>query len=308
METALIGVDWGTSRLRGLRIDPKGELLECRDSTQGVGRVQDHAFAAALHELIEGWQMREGRTPILMCGMIGSRQGWHEVPYVACPAALADFLPHLQRVETEGGPAHIVAGVSTRDACGIHDVMRGEEVQILGIATSSGRQLAIAPGTHSKWVTVENGRILDFQTYMTGELYSLLRERSTLAWVMSSSAETSPADDAFLLGVRRARADPGLLRLLFSVRTCGLFDDLPSAGLASYLSGLLIGSEIAAGLQRHEGGQITLIASAALAHLYRLALSDAGYTDVACIDGSAAAARGLWRLWELRRGHEGQQA
>jgi 2-dehydro-3-deoxygalactonokinase len=305
VETALIGVDWGTSRLRGLRIGPTGELLETRDSTLGVALVQDRAFDVALHKLIGDWQTREGRAPILMCGMVGSRQGWHEVPYVPCPAGLADFLPHLKRVETACGPAHIIAGASTKDARGIHDVIRGEETQIFGIATSTGRQLAIAPGTHSKWARVENGRILGFQTYMTGEIYSLLRERSTLAWVMSSTAETSPVDGAFLLGVRRTREDPDLLRLLFSVRTCGLFDDLPSAALASYLSGLLIGSEIASGLRRRASGQITVIAPAALAYLYRLAMSDAGYSDVACIDATAAAALGFWRLWELSRQWEG---
>jgi 2-dehydro-3-deoxygalactonokinase len=299
VETALIGVDWGTSRLRGFRIDPTGRLLERRESMLGVACVQDRAFDAGLRELIGDWQASDGRVPILMCGMIGSRQGWHEVPYLPCPAALADFLPRLQRVETACGPAHIVAGVSTKDAGGIHDVMRGEEMQILGIASSKGPQLVIAPGTHSKWAQLENGCILGFKTYMTGELYSLLRELSTLAWVMPTPTGTSPNEDAFIAGVQRTRDDPDLLHQLFSVRTCGLFDDLPPASLASYLSGLLIGSEIASGLRRKPAGEITLIASAALADLYRLALSDAGYAQVACVDATAAAARGLWRLWEL---------
>jgi 2-dehydro-3-deoxygalactonokinase len=298
VETALIGVDWGTSRLRGLRIDSTGRLLEHRESTHGVACVQDRAFDAALHELIADWQ--RGHVPVLMCGMIGSRQGWHEVPYVPCPAGLPDFLASWQSIETSCGPAHIVPGASIRDAGGLHDVMRGEEMQIFGIASTTGRQLAIAPGTHSKWATVENERICGFKTYMTGELYSLLRERSTLAWVMPPAGEVSPNEDAFIAGVRRMRDDPELLHLLFSVRTCGLFDDLPAAALPSYLSGLLIGGEIATGLRQVPAGEITLIASTPLADLYRLALSDAGYPDVACVEATAAAARGLWRLWELR--------
>jgi 2-dehydro-3-deoxygalactonokinase len=128
----------------------------------------------------------------------------------------------------------------------------------------------------------------------------LLRERSTLAWVMPPPGETSENEDAFIAGVRRIRDEPELLHLLFSVRTCGLFNDLPAAALPSYLSGLLIGSEIACGLRQAPAGGITLIASAALADLYRLALSDAGYTEVAVVDAAAATSRGLWRLWELR--------
>lgn len=298
--TALIGVDWGTSRLRGLRIGPSGELLQQRESPRGIASVQDRAFDAALHELIGDWPVAYGPVPILMYGMVGSRQGWHEVPYVPCPAGLADFLPALQPVQTSCGLAHIVAGAATEEASGIHDVMRGEEVQILGIAGSTGRALAIAPGTHSKWAAVENGRILAFRTYMTGETYSLLRERSTLAWVMPASTDADVLEEAFIEGVRRSREDPDLLHLLFGVRTRGLFGELPAAALASYLSGLLIGSEIGGGLRHHDAGPITVIGAPALTHLYRLALSDAGRIDVTCVDAAAAAAQGLWRLAQLR--------
>lgn len=302
MQTALIGVDWGTSRLRCLRIGPSGELLEHREGSQGIASIQDRAFDPALHDLIGDWQDTPGRAPILMCGMVGSRQGWHEVPYVPCPAGLADFLPTLQPVQTTCGLAHIVAGAVTLDASGLRDIMRGEEIQILGVTGGAGPQLAIAPGTHSKWATVEEARILSFKTYMTGEIYSLLRERSTLAWVMPVCTDASVAEDAFLDGVRRTRDDPDLLHLLFSVRTRGLLQDLPAAALAAYLSGLLIGAEVAGGLRHHRAcTQITVIGSPALTHLYRLALSESGYPDVTCRDAAAAVAQGLSRLWRLRQ-------
>lgn len=300
-KTALIGIDWGTSRLRGFRIDSEGQLLEHRESALGIAAIRDGGFDRALYALIADWQPAPGAIPILMCGMIGSRQGWGEAPYRSCPAAPADLIDTLVQIDTSCGPALIIGGLSTTDGNGIHDVMRGEEMQILGGAPPAGRQLVIAPGTHSKWALVENGRIESFRTYMTGEVYDLLRAHSSLGWLMRDEGSASQDEEAFVTGVRQALADSDLLHLLFSVRTSGLFGDKPPEALSPYLSGLLIGSEIAGELRRHAAGPIIIIAAPQLARLYGIALSVAGRSNFQHVDASEAAARGLWRLWQLHR-------
>ncbi|HLG89552.1 MAG TPA: 2-dehydro-3-deoxygalactonokinase [Alphaproteobacteria bacterium] len=300
MNTALIGIDWGTSRLRAFRIGPEGVLLERRESDLGIASISGSAFDPALHALIADWQGARAKAPILMCGMIGSRDGWREVPYRQCPAGLLDLVGALAPIESSCGPALIVGGLLTLDEHGHHDVMRGEETQIFGCAFSVRRTLFVAPGTHSKWAIVENGRVESFRTSMTGEIYDLLRRHSTLGWVMGG-AETSDEDQSFLSGVGRALENPDLLHSLFGVRTKGLFGREPSA-LSSYLSGLLIGSEVAAELRRQPVGVVTVIASPRLAHLYGLALSAAGCSNVVSFQAADAVAQGLWKLWRLYDG------
>src|ERR1700733_3453671 len=184
MGTALIGIDWGTSRLRGFRIGPEGQLLETRESALGIGAIRGGEFDQALSMLIADWQPVSGSVPILMCGMIGSRQGWREVPYRPCPAAEGDLIDALVPIETSCGPAFIIGGLSTTGGHGALDLMRGEETQILGVAPTTGRHVAVLPGTHSKWAVLEQGRLQSFRTYMTGEVYGLLCKHSSLGWLM----------------------------------------------------------------------------------------------------------------------------
>jgi len=294
---ALIGVDWGTSQLRALRIGAAGEALECRESSLGIAALPRGDFDQALRSLIGDWQPEAERVPILMCGMIGSRQGWREAPYRPCPARLSDLIPGLQRVETSCGPALIVGGLSCVDARGHADIMRGEEIQILGAVRSQSRCRVIAPGTHSKWALVEGARIESFRTYMTGEMYGLLCKHSSLGWLMADVEKSDPDDEAFLAGVRRALQDEQLLHALFSVRTSGLFGRQPPGALAAYLSGLLIGSEIAGAAATGAAGSTLVVASPALGRLYGMALAAAGVADVAQVDAREAVSRGLLQLW-----------
>lgn len=298
--TALIGIDWGTSQLRAFRINSAGQELERRENAQGIAAVRYREFDRALSLLIADWQAESGSAPILMCGMIGSRQGWREVPYHACPARPADFANTQQRVDTSCGPALIVGGLSSMGAQGRHDVMRGEETQIFGAVTSTARQLVVAPGTHSKWALVDGTRIESFRTYMTGELYGLLRQHSSLGWLMGNADDECRDDEAFLSGVYQGLEDTQLLHALFNVRTRGLVRGHAPADLAAYLSGLLIGSEIAGATQHYAASPGLLIASPALARLYRMALAAAGMADVLHVDASEAVVRGLWQLWRLQ--------
>jgi 2-dehydro-3-deoxygalactonokinase len=286
MTIALIGVDWGTSNLRAWAFDGEGAVIATCKQGAGISAVRDGDYAAVLRHLVDGWT--DGSVPILLGGMIGSRQGWHEAPYLACPAAPSGLAARALRFDTGFGPGWIVPGVSCVDASGGHDVMRGEEVQLLGAGVRDGT--VILPGTHSKWVGMEDGAICRFRTFMTGEIFALLRTHSLLGRLM----EDGPGDPgAFDRGVERALADPALTALLFSVRTEGLFGHIEPHGLADYLSGLLIGAELAAA---DRAASTTIIGEGALVERYVRAMARAGFPPPQVVAGDEAAAAGLWRI------------
>lgn len=298
-ETALIGVDWGTSNNRAYRIDGQGNALESRSSGLGLSATKDGNFLAALESLVADWRKDGARTiPVLMSGMIGSRNGWREAAYCACPFGVEEL--SRTTVPVPDHAAFIVGGGSIIDAHRHHDVMRGEEVQILGLEDTAGLRLVIAPGTHSKWAILESGKIKEFRTYMTGELFALLKDHSILGWLMPDKAGGALDEKAYLQGVKDAAADPDLLHGLFNVRTRGLFQPDEMGGLASYLSGLLIGHEVSGAMRRLPAESITIIAGPQLAGLYNLALSQLGVANVGIADVGAVTARGLWRTWQAR--------
>ena len=293
--SALIGIDWGTSATRAYRIGSDGAVLEARSAALGIQKLEGRGFADALKELLGPWQ--DDPAPRLACGMIGSRQGWREAPYVSCPLSI-DALAAGQ-VTTERGELTIVPGVMTRDAAGVPDVMRGEETQIIGaIDHEAAAVLAVLPGTHSKWARVERGRLVDFQTFMTGELYAVLLEHSILGR-LAERGTLAHDDDAFARGVARGLGAGGLSHDVFGARTLCLAGELAPAGVADWLSGLLIGREVrTARSWSFRGGNdastVCVVGDDALAARYVTALGAAG---IAATRGPAdAAARGLWRI------------
>jgi 2-dehydro-3-deoxygalactonokinase len=231
----MIAVDWGTSSCRAYRISPAGEILDSRSSARGILTVRPGEFPQVLEEHLAGWSPE----PILMSGMVGSRQGWVEVPYVQSPAGEREIALHLAKVAER---TWIVPGVSFVDESGVPDVMRGEETQILGAIDQLGSEAIVClPGTHSKWVRVRGGKIVAFRTYFTGELFAVLKAHSLLGRMMEDGA---PDEQAFAEGIDRSADEGGLLHHLFGVRTRGLFGELAAGASASYLSGLLIGHEL----------------------------------------------------------------
>jgi 2-dehydro-3-deoxygalactonokinase len=275
---ALIGLDWGTTSFRAYRIDGDGAVLESRSAPAGILKVPDGGFEAALEREIGDWLEAEPGLPMIASGMITSRQGWIEVPYCPCPAGRAELAAGLHRHETGRGRAiHFVPGLSIIGPDDVPDVMRGEETQIVGaIGNDAGRRLLALPGTHSKWARAEDGRIVSFATFMTGEVFGVLKEHSILGRLMAGDQAD---DQAFARGLAHARQGAGgLLRKLFSARTLGLFDRLPAEGIASYLSGLLIGTEIAeaAGSLELPDVEITVIGEGALCARYLTAIAAAG--------------------------------
>ena len=294
-DTALIAIDWGTSSARAYRFDGVGRLVDSRKAPLGIRQIRHGRFDLALEQLLGDW--RSATAPMIACGMIGSRQGWLEAPYVDCPVSLTALADQV--VQTRVEQLTIVPGIATFDAAGVPDVMRGEETQLLG-AVDPGEHgvLAVLPGTHSKWARVDHGRVVDFTTFMTGELYSVLLEHSMLGRLAERDPD-APAQDAFSRGVARGLAAGELAHDIFGARTLVLAGMLSPDDVADWLSGLLIGREIRAAREwaMHAGadsGAVRIIGDGALAARYELALADAGI--VAKIADPDAAAYGLWRI------------
>lgn len=290
----MIVVDWGTSSFRAYRLAADGRIVDRRSAPRGILTIEAGGFPAALDAEIGGW-LGEETGDVILGGMIGSRQGWVEAPYVDCPADLESIAGAAESVAWGDRRVRIAPGVVARDGAGVPDVMRGEEVQILGIvdALGAGAATICLPGTHSKWARVEGGRITGFRTFMTGESFALYRRHSILGRLMP--AEDATHDErAFLEGVRRCGEAGGLLHHLFGVRSRGLFGDLEAGALSSYLSGILIGHEIREAIAEAGAGEVHLIAEAALAERYRSALSAFGRESR--VHPSDVAARGLFRI------------
>ncbi|MGO4393235.1 2-dehydro-3-deoxygalactonokinase [Variovorax sp. M-6] len=267
----LVAVDWGTSSLRGALLDADGRVLDEQAHPRGILNVKPGGFTEVFETLFADW-LRPSGTRCLISGMAGSKQGWVEAPYCACPAGLAEVRGKI--LEIEPGRISIVPGLSdTHD--GVPDVMRGEEVQIFGAMALTGLHdgLFVLPGTHNKWARVKNGMVTGFRTFMTGEFFALLSQHSILARTLDASA---PLDEAaFLQGVTQSDNGQGLLHNAFGARTLALFDRMPTRELSSYLSGLLIGEELRT-QSVHAAVEVVLIGAPALTQRYLLALQASG--------------------------------
>src|SRR5512132_1600549 len=207
----LIALDWGSTAARAYLMAAEGDVIGQRSAPLGILNVQNGDFEGALLELCGPWLMVRTETPIVAAGMIGSRQGWVEAPYVECPVGLAELSAKLTPIEiAKRRTLWIVPGVSMTGADGVPDVMRGEETQIFGALTVAERQkgsgLFVLPGTHSKWVRVEDGRIVWIKTFMSGDLFSVLVAHSILGKLIVEGG--TPDEGAFERGIEHAHRDP----------------------------------------------------------------------------------------------------
>lgn len=277
MASRLVAVDWGTSSLRGALLDADGRVLAERSDARGILTVPAGGFPAVFEALFADWMQAAG-TRCLISGMAGSRQGWVEAPYCACPAGRVEVGRSIIDLDhaLPGMRIAIVPGLSDEHD-GVPDVMRGEEVQILGAMSlmDVDEGVFVLPGTHNKWATVKKGRVTGFRTFMTGEFYALLSRHSILARTLEADA---PLDEAaFVQGVARADNGQGLLHNAFGARTLSLFERMPAQELPSYLSGLLIGEELRT-QSLQAAGEVVLIGAPALTQRYALALRTIGVT------------------------------
>lgn len=298
---AIIGIDWGTSSFRAYLLDDEGGLRDKTSSNAGIWNLSDESFESVLLEHCAPWLREHSDLPLIMCGMVGSRNGWREVPYAAPSRGWEEVAGACVDVAVSGCKAKIIPGLVQRSQSGDVDVMRGEETLVFGALEMglSDEGHCILPGTHSKWVRLRGGRVTGFATYVTGELYSLLSDRS----ILTSHQESLPTDpahtgskDDFLQGIDKAVAGPDLLHQLFLVRSQVLMSERSAQGALEWLSGLLIGTEILSGRRQISAGEpVALIASGELALRYAKALHHLEL-PFERIDAEAACVGGLFRM------------
>jgi 2-dehydro-3-deoxygalactonokinase len=298
-QARLIALDWGTSSLRAYLLGEGGTVIEQRHKPWGLLHLPEGGFAAALKGVAGDWLDALPALPLIASGMVGSAQGWREAPYASCPADAAALAAQLLRFEAlPGVMLHIVPGA--RLGGPRPDVMRGEETQAIGLLAMqpalAERATLVMPGTHSKWVRVQAGRILDFHTYMTGELFALLREHSILGRPAREGGGGQASDEAFDRGIAAVRdaGAAGATALLFSARALVLGGQLRAGDSLEYLSGLLVGEELRCALQDGDAAAPVLVGDAALCARYRRALTLYDRSSHTAGDGAAAA--GLWRI------------
>lgn len=316
MQAQLIALDWGTTSLRAYRLGEHGRVLEQRVLSAGImqlpttprtvaDRLCADGFELAFDEACGDWLDAEPALSVIACGMVGSAQGWREAAYQQTPASVAALSSGMVTVRSlRGVDVHIIPGVLQGGE--LPNVMRGEETQVLGIldtlaSDAPGKPLLIGlPGSHSKWVKAQNGQIVHFDTFMTGEVYAALCGHTLLGRTLQRiEAFDAPAFDRGVAVARSAAGAAGPLSTIFSCRTLGLTGVLGASAQADYLSGLLIGHEIAALTQLLERAQtplpeIILIGSGALLERYERALRTNGFTHV--ILAEQATERGLWQV------------
>jgi len=277
-----LAVDWGTTNRRVYVIEDGRVLASTRDA-RGVTAIAPGGFEAEMAAL----RTAHGDLPILLAGMIGSNIGWHAAPYVPCPAGLDALAGALLWVDAQTA---IVPGVSVRTADRA-DVMRGEEVQLLGAAAAGlvpPDALLCQPGTHCKWAKLAGGRILDFTTAMTGELFALLRAHGLLAAQLGGDALPGAAFDA---GVAEGR-NRDLAASLFGIRAAKLLGVRDDADAAAYASGLLIGADVAARLAGSDAATVHILADPALGALYTAAIEAHG-RSTRLVDSHTAFGAGI---------------
>lgn len=242
-----IALDWGTTSFRAYEVNAEGKVVNEAAAPEGILAVKDGKFEETLENHIGSWSKA---LPVIASGMIASRQGWVECSYAECPASASDLAKSITRKTTTSGRAmHFITGLHYASPTIGHDVIRGEETQVLG-SLNTGATHFVTRGTHCKWIDVQGQKISGFSTYMTGESFAIFKQHSILGRLMKDGPENEPA---FRRGVEKAFSDPaGLLHALFSVRSLGLFDEIAPENLASYLSGLLVGHEVAHATNGHD--------------------------------------------------------
>jgi 2-dehydro-3-deoxygalactonokinase len=287
---AFVAVDWGTSSFRSWLMSAAGEAIAESRGGEGILHCIGSGFAPVLRDHLARLGAPDG-MPVLICGMAGARQGWREAPYLKTPTRLEALHEGTIRIDAPGD-IRILPGIAQARA-DRPDVMRGEETQLLGVTEPDFTGLVCIPGTHSKWIRIEQGHVIEFSTHMTGELFSVISQHSILAHAVETDGPSAADNEPFREGLAAALAAPsGLTALLFRLRAAQLLGFEQRADGAARLSGLLIGTEIADVLHRHGARPLRLIGAGQLGRLYEAALKAQGF-DVIVADAEEASRLGL---------------
>ncbi|MGM8851062.1 2-dehydro-3-deoxygalactonokinase [Salinicola halophyticus] len=308
----LIVIDWGTSNFRAFLVDTtSGEVLDSRRSASGLRALSQSEFPHYCASQTDDWRNGDGaasgadgatsgangtasgakKVPVYLAGMVGSARGWFEAPQLELPATAADLADNV--VAAPGlDNVWIVPGVKQVTPEHV-DVMRGEEVQAFGALALAGVDSGdcCLPGTHSKWARLDAGRMVEFTTVMTGELYHAVRFHTLPG---EPARDEAPFDEAaFRLGVSRAGCPGGVMHALFEARSRHLYAGLEAGQVGSFLSGVLIGEEVHAMRQARPGLEVVrLIGAESLRESYNIALEAAGLR-VEAIDSDRATLAGV---------------
>jgi len=304
-------LDWGTTTIRALLVDANGSVLDRVETPEGIQSVPKAEFETVLSRNMAAWRIAHRVLPIYAAGMITSRNGWIETPYVEAPAGAEALARAIRRMElADGGVIGFIPGLTDKGVQPFPDVMRGEETQLVGFGLDH-EMAVVLPGTHSKWARVGGGRILRFRTFVTGEVFSVLSRHSFIAQLAKPLAEPQPAPNwsAFALGLDAARERTqasGLLSLLFSVRTGWLAGNLGAAETSDYLSGLVVGTEFHEAREMgwfEAGDRVGLVGGEHLVEVYGRAATAFGLEPQ--LGPSDAAVRGSIAIAEIaeRIGH-----
>lgn len=292
MSRVCIYCDWGSTNLRA-SVEMEGTVV-ARLSGPGIARLGDTPPSVALRTTLGDWLSTAERVPIVLCGMAGSRNGLLETPYRAVPADFESWASAAVLSRRDGLDLIVAAGISGRSGDGAAEIMRGEETQIFGALHSApelagGRHLLVLPGTHSKWVEIHEGSIMRLQTFITGELFALLSERSSL---LRTGGQRGDGESGFAAGCSRA-TEVGATAALFETRSAQLLDSMSHEWAGEFLSGLLVGDEIENGLRRFEPvSAVTVIGDHRLCDRYARVLRQRTVPAPA-LDGEACALAGM---------------
>ena len=300
---AFIAGDWGTTNGRLMLCDAHGRVLDTR-KVPGAAEARGR-FAAVFDAATGEWRGTHGELPVILCGMAGSTLGWLEVPYLPCPADLTELDDALSSPRPG---VFIVPGMRCTNPLGAPDVMRGEETQLLGAceldaALARGRQLVCLPGTHTKWASLHEGVLQEFITAPTGELFGLLCEHSVLVRDQATAMEHRPPEFERGLAESARHPDVSLLHQVFQARSLRMDKQLSVEGAASWVSGLLIGTDVGGALKlfaAQESAPVYVVGAPRLIESYSLALSRRGRKAVG-IDGERASLAGLAQIFRAQQ-------
>jgi 2-dehydro-3-deoxygalactonokinase len=300
-DKTFVGVNWGSTNFRAYLIGADGSAIDEYSAPAGVVNLDRTGMAATMNALAARWP---NSGPVYASGMIGSNVGWQNVPYAEAPAGCADLAAAAVATEIGNVPVRIVPGITCRRSFdGEPDILRGEEIEMMGLAALGTADGWVAlPGTHTKWARLERGRVVEFFTSMSGEIFDRLTAKGLLASIVEGEAKDGPM---FLKGVATGRARKlSLGTLLFGARAQVVRGFLSKADAASYIRGVLIGSEIADAMAVYPtagNAVVPLIGSSVVCALYASALNAAKVSS-AIVDSRIACLRGFRALHELRHG------
>ncbi|MGF1733762.1 2-dehydro-3-deoxygalactonokinase [Photobacterium satsumensis] len=290
-------IDWGTTNFRAFAMGKQGDVLDKVELSLGLLQVKEGEFAIELENVLSDWLDEYKHLPIFMAGMVGSQQGWANVDYAPTSVSARQLADKAYRFELPwGATATIVPGVSHQTENGLYDVMRGEEVQLFGLAKLTGMAdlVAVMPGTHSKHAVFSKGELVEFSSYMTGELFSVISKHTILGRGLPE-AEPLTDDLVFLKGVSEGQGEQ-LTNTLFMARTHRLFDNITDAEVLDYLSGVLIGNELKA--LDVKQAQVYLVGGSKLCERYQLACQELGIEST-YINGDECFIAGMAAIQEV---------